>query len=244
MLFRPKIYLHERIPMIQTKIEDKINEISTFYRANQNANYLNSIKQNISDEALKKYVDLYTELVIKVKDIHHRGCMNHLSPQTNVVLFYELCKVVKSAFNLFCVKDAEDIQSYLLQKKCNPNHRPFTAYEQKRMSEDKQKLTNEHISFISMEDIFIAILLHYCECKKKSHSAAIQYMVRYILPEIESELSIFLHLMISHSNMECQRGGKRSDVHKRSLKSDIHKRSLKKQTLKKRSLKKKKTRKH
>lgn len=224
-MFKQSIQLKNRIPHIITKIEDRITIASNIHNANPKAIYLNSIKQNISDMILKKYVDLYSNLVIKVKDIHHRGCMNHLSLETNTLLFYELCKVIQSSFHLFCLEDASDIKSDFVRLKCNPTNKPLTEFQLKRISEDEKKLTKQHISFIPTEDIFIAVLLYYCECKKRERSDRIQYMLEYILPEIESELSIYLHSIISYSNMECQKGGKkRSDTQKRSLKrSDIQK---------------------
>ena len=209
MFFVKPIQLKNRIPIIKNKIEDKIKIAINFHTANPKANYLNSIRQNISNDVLKKYVDLYTNLVIKVKDIHHRGCMNNLSSETNVILFYELCKVVQSSFILFCEEDAQDINSDLLKKRCDPNHKQFTDSEQKQIAEDKKKLTKQHISFIPMQDIFVAVLLHYCDCNKMEHSDKIKYMLDYILPEIEPELSIYLHSIISFSE-ECRRGGKRS----------------------------------
>ena len=212
MFFKQSIQLKNRIPIIIQKIEDKITTAINFHNANPKANYLNSIKQNISSDVLKEYMELYTKLVIKVKDIHHRGCMNNL--ETNAILFYELCKVIRSSFILFCKEDAEDIDSHLLERQCKTNHIPFTEYEKKRIAEDKKKLTKQHISFIPMQDIFVAILLHYCECKKTELSDKIKYMLDYVLPEIESDLSIYLHSIISFSNMGCQGGGttsKRSD---------------------------------
>lgn len=227
LFFKHQIHLNERIRIIKTKIDDKMREISSIYNANPKASYLDSIKQNISKEVLKEYTALYNDIVIKVKDIHERECMNKLSSETKVILFYELCKLVKSTFNLFCVDDAKNIGSQLLEKLCYPNHKKMTEYEQKRLSEDKKKLTKEHLSFIPIKDIFIAILLHYCECKKMDRSNEIHYMLTYIFPEIESELSIYLHFMISKSNTVCQQGGKQSLKRKR-----------------RRCLKKKKTRKH
>ena len=223
-MFKQPIQLKTRISRIIEKIEESISISSNIHTANPNAIYLNSIKKNISDEILKKYVDMYTNIVIKVKDIHHRGCMNHLSPETNTILFYELCKVIKSSFNLFCLDDADNIKSEFVRLKCNPTHKQFTDYQQKRISEDEKKLTKQHISFITTEDIFIAVLLHYCECKKvKQYSDKIQYMLEYIFPEIEPGLSIYLHSIISYSKIECQIvGGKRQ-----------------KQTLKRRKYKKK-----
>jgi hypothetical protein len=208
--FKQPIQLKPRIPIIKNKIEDKINVVINIHNANPKANYLNSIKQNISNDMLKKYVDLYTTLVIKVKDIHHRGCMNHLSFETNTILFYELSKVIQSSFILFCKKDAEDIKSELLKKRCDPNHKQFTNSEQKQIFEDKKKLTNKHISFIELQDIFTAVILYYCDCNKLEHSDKIKYILEYILPEIESDLSIYLHSIISYS-AECQQGGKRSE---------------------------------
>ena len=228
MLFKPQIRLNTRIPIIIKKIDDKISQISNIHNANPKASYLDSIKQNISNDALKEYTTLYNQFVIKVKDVYNRECMNKLSSETNTILFYELCKVIQSSFHLFCVEDAKNIESNLLQKRCDPNHKQFTEYEQKIITEDKKKLTKQHISFISQKDIFIAVLLHYCECNKTDISETVRYMLEYIFPEIESELSIFLHFMISYSRTECQRGGKRSDIRKRSLK----KRSLKKRTKK------------
>jgi len=226
LFFKHQIHLNERIRIIKAKIENSTVIASNIHTANPKAIYLNSIKQNISDEILKKYVDLYSNLVIKVKDIHHRGCMNNLSPETNTILFYELCKVIKSSFNLFCVEDADNIKSDFVRLKCDPTHKQFTDYQQKRISEDEKKLTKPHISFISQQDIFIAVLMHYCECKKvEQYSDKIQYMLEYIFPKIESELSIYLHSIISYSNMECQRGGKRQ---KRTLK----RRKYKKKTMK------------
>ena len=212
MLFK-KIELKKRLPIIIQKIENQIKMVSNIHNANPKANYLNSIRQNISTDVLKKYLDLYTNLVIKVKDIHHRGCMNHFSSETNTILFYELCQVIKSSFNIFCKEDAEDIDSVLLGKQCNPNAQ-FSKSEQNRMSEEKKKLTERHISFIPIQDIFVAVLLHYCDCKTREHSDKIQYMLEYLLPNIESVLSIYLHSMISYSNMECQGGGKRSNTQK------------------------------
>lgn len=218
MFFKQPIQLKNRIPLIIKKIEDKIETASNIHTANPKANYLNSIRQNISKEILKEYVNLYTNLVIKVKDIHHRECMNKLSSETNVVLFYEICKVIHSSFILFCEEDALDVKSYLLQKQCNPNHKPFTESEQKRILENKKKLTKQHISFINIKDIFIAVLLYYCDCKKIEISDTIPYMLEYILPKIEFEISIYLHFMISHSNNECQIGGKRNTHKKRKCK--------------------------
>lgn len=219
MFFKPQIHLNKRIPIIIQKIDDKMKEISSIYIANPKASYLNSIKQNISNDVLKEYTDLYNNIVIRVKDIHDRECMNQLSSETKVILFYELCKLVKSSFNLFCEEDAKNIGSYLLQKQCNPNHKKMTAYEQGQINEYKKKLTNEHVSFIEKKDIFIAILLYYCECKKvEQHSDKIQYMLTYIFPKIESELSIFLHFMISNSDTGCKKGGKRNTYKKKTKK--------------------------
>jgi len=232
MFFKPQIHLNKRIPTIIHKIDDKIKEISSIYIANPKANYLNSIKQNISNDVLKEYTDLYTGLVIRVKDVHDRECMNQLSSETKVILFYELCKLIQSSFHSFCEEDAKQIGSDLLQKRCNPNHKQFTDNEQKRISEDKKKLTKQHISFIPIKDIFIAILLYYCECNKTDISETVRYMLEYIFPKIESELSIFLHFMISNSETGCKKGGKHSL--KQSLKrSDIQKkRKYKKRTRK------------
>lgn len=225
MLFKQPIQLKNRIPHIIKKIEDSIAISSRIHKSNPKAIYLNSIKQNISDEILKKYVDLYTNIVIKVKDIHHRGCMNHLSPETNTILFYELCKVIKSSFNLFCGEDAANIKSDFVRLKCNPTNKPLTEFQQKRISEDEKKLTKQHISFIPQQDIFIAVLMYYCECKKgEKHSDKIQYMLEYIFPEIELELSIYLHSIISYSNMECQIGGKQSLKKRRRYKKKTRKR--------------------
>jgi hypothetical protein len=235
MFFKQPIQLKKRILIIKNKIEDKIKIATNIHNANPKANYLNSIKQNISNDVLKKYVDLYTNLVIKVKDIHHRGCMNNLSSETNTILFYELCKVLQSSFILFCEEDVQDINSYLLKKRCDPNHKQFTDSEQKQITEDKKKLTNKHISFIDIKDIFIAVLLHYCDCNKTERSDKIKYILDYILPEIESDLSIYLHSIISYSE-ECRRGGKRSDIHKRSKKRS--------KTQSRRRTQKKKTRKY
>lgn len=229
-MFKQPIQLKTRIPRIIEKIENSTVIASNIHKANPKAIYLNSIKQNISNEILKKYVDLYSNLVIKVKDIHHRGCMNNLSPETNTILFYELGKVIKSSFNLFCEDDADNIKSDFVRLKCNPPHKQFTVYQQNKISEDEKRLTKQHISFISQQDIFIAVLMHYCECNKvEQYSDKIQYMLEYIFPEIESELSIYLHSIISYSNMECQRGGKLS---------------LKRSYKQKRRKYKKKTRKH
>jgi hypothetical protein len=230
--FKQPIQLKTRIPIIKNKIEDKINVVINIHNANPKANYLNSIRQNISNDVLKKYVDLYTILVIKVKDIHHRGCMNHLSSETNTILFYELCKVIQSSFILFCEEDAEDINSYLLKKRCHPNHKPFTDFEKGRISEDIKKLTKKHISFIEIKDIFIAVLLYYCDCNKTDISDKTQYMLEYILPEIESDLSIYLYSILSYSNnVECQQGGKkckRSDIHKQTQRRRRYKKKTRK----------------
>lgn len=240
MFFKQSIQLKTRIPIIKKKIEDKITTAINFHNANPKANYLNSVRQNISKDVLKEYVDLYTNRVVKVKDIHHRGCMNNLPSETNAILFYELCKVIKSSFILFCKEDAEDIDSHLLERQCKQNHAPFTDYEKKRISDDKKKLTKQHISFIPMQDIFVAILLHYCECKKTELSDKIKYMLDYVLPEIESDLSIYLHLIVSFSNVECQEGGNKRSGKRSSKRSG--KRSSKRSG--KRSGKRRKTRKH
>ena len=240
MFFKQSIQLKNRIPIIIQKIEDKITTAINFHNANPKANYLNSIKQNISSDVLKEYMELYTKLVIKVKDIHHRGCMNNL--ETNAILFYELCKVIRSSFILFCKEDAEDIDSHLLERQCKINHIPFTEYEKKRISEDKKKLTKQHISFIPMQDIFVAILLHYCKCHQTAVSARTEYMLDYVLPEIESDLSIYLHSIISFSNMECQGGGHTRSGSKRSNKRSGSKQSGSKRSGNKQS--RRKTRKH
>ncbi len=229
MLFKPQIHLNKRIPIIKTKIENKINEMSTFYSANPKASYLDSIKQNISNDVLKEYTTLYNNFVIKVKDVYNRECINKLSSETTTILFYELCKVIQTSFHLFCAEDAKNIESHLLQKRCDPNHKPFTEYEQKRITEDKKKLTKQHISFISQKDIFIAVLLHYCECNKTDISETVRYMLEYIFPEIESELSIFLHFMIFYSKTECQQGG---NIYKRKHKRSKRSKQYKKKTRK------------
>ena len=220
MFFKQSIQLKNRIPIIIQKIEDKITTAIHFHNANPKANYLNSIKQNISSDVLKEYMELYEKLVIKVKDIHHRGCMNNLSLETKTILFYELCKVIRSSFILFCKEDANNIGSRLLEKQCNPNSQLNNADKNyDKISEDKKKLTNQHISFTPIRDIFIAVLLHYCNCNKTDVSDRTKYVL-IILPKIESIMSIYLHSIISYSNVECQGGG-----HKRSNKQSGSKQS-------------------
>ena len=228
-LFEKTPILNQQIPKIKTKIDDKMQEIYNNIKDKSKASYLDSISKHVTKESdFKVYADMYTKIVKKVKDVYAFGCMNKLSSDTNTILFYELCKLIQSSLNLFCEEDADNIKSRLLKMKCDPTHRQFTDKEHKQIIEDKKQLTKHHLSFITKKDIFIAILLHYCECHQTEMSETIQYMLTDIFPKIQN-MSTFLHFMISNSNTVCQRGGKVTH---------------KKRRFKKQNLKKKKTMKH